>query len=63
MFAWFENRAGQWIRHVIDEDMPETRTIRTADFNGNGRVGMLGSAFAGHKVVWYENLGDPAREP
>ena len=58
-FAWFEQRDGNWIKHIIEESIHETRTMRTADFNGNGKPDLLGTAFMDNQVVWYENSGDP----
>jgi hypothetical protein len=61
--AWFEN-PGQaddqpWTRHVIDSKIAETRTIRAADFNGDGKVDLLATASAANLVLWYENPGKP----
>jgi hypothetical protein len=61
-FVWFENpgRGGApWTKHVLDEGLEETRTIRAADFNGDGRIDLLGTARLGNLVVWYENPGPP----
>ena len=62
-FAWFENRDGQWIKHMIEENIGETRTICAVDVTGNGQVDLLGSASAGNQVMWYENPGDPVNRP
>jgi len=62
-FSWFENRNGQWIHHVIEKDIAETRTICAVDMNANGLVDLVGTASAGNQVVWYENPGDPVNEP
>jgi hypothetical protein len=58
-FAWFENpgKAGldkEWRRHLIDENVAETRTIRAADFNDDGTPDLLGTARVGNLVAWYE---------
>jgi hypothetical protein len=61
-FAWFENsgKAGaEWVKHVLDEGVGETRTIRAADFNGDGRIDLVGTARVGNLVAWYENPGLP----
>jgi hypothetical protein len=63
-FDWFENAGtpgdgSRWVRHLIDEAQ-ETRTVAFADFNGDGRPDLLGSARVGNLVVWYENPGRPA---
>jgi hypothetical protein len=61
-FVWFENQQGSWTKHVIEQDMAETRTIRAADINGNGHVDLLGTARVGNQVVWYSNPGDPVHQ-
>jgi hypothetical protein len=61
-FAWFENPGkvgAEWVKHVLDEGVGETRTIRAADFNGDGRIDLLGTARAGNLVAWYENPWPP----
>lgn len=67
-FDWFENvgRPGdgkQWVRHEIEDMVAETRTIEVADFNGDGKPDLLGSARVANQIVWYENSGKPATEP
>lgn len=62
--AWFANpgRAetnAEWIQYRVDENIEETRTIRTADFNGDGRPDLLGTARRGNLIAWYENTGQP----
>jgi len=60
--AWFENAGprgeGPWIRHLIDDNLAESRTIRAADFTGNGLTDLLATGSAANLVVWYENPGD-----
>jgi hypothetical protein len=62
-FAWFEQRKGAWIQHLIEENIGETRTICAVDINGDGRIDLLGTASAGNQVVWYENPGNPVQQP
>ncbi|MEZ6072219.1 MAG: FG-GAP-like repeat-containing protein [Pirellulales bacterium] len=61
-FAWFENGAtaadGQWCKHLIEVDVPETRTMRVADFDGDGDADLLGTVRQAATVVWYENRRD-----
>ncbi len=67
-FDWFENAGqpgdgSQWIRHEIEGDIAETRTIAVADFNRDGKPDVLGSARVAKQIVWYANSGKPATEP
>jgi hypothetical protein len=62
-FDWFENRDGQWIQHLIEENIAETRTICAVDMDGDGKIDLLGTARVGNQVVWYENPGDPVNQP
>ena len=62
-FVWFENRDGNWVRHLIEENIGETRSIEVADLTGDGIPDLLGTALTGQQVVWYENSGDPAARP
>ena len=75
--VWFENTGaagwdGEWPRHLINDKLSETRTIRVADFNRDGRPDLLsasvGKSFTaagesatpeehGASVVWFENPG------
>ncbi len=67
-FVWFRNPgkdglAQQWPAQVIEANLPETRTICAADFNGDGRPDLLGTASGGALVVWYENVGATGKPP
>lgn len=58
-FAWFENDGtpaeGEWTKHLIEQDASETRTMRAADFDGDGDTDLLGTIRQESSVVWYEN--------
>ena len=58
-FAWFENDGtpahGEWQKHMIENDVAETRTMRAADFDGDGDMDLLGTGRKVHHVIWYEN--------
>jgi hypothetical protein len=61
-FVWYRNPgkdgfAKEWPAHVVEDGLSETRTVRVADFNGDGRPDLLGTASAAPLVGWYENLG------
>ena len=62
-FVWYENRQGEWVEHLIEDNIGETRTVVAVDMNGDGRVDLLGTASAANEVMWYENPGDPRTQP
>lgn len=49
-FDWFEQRAGQWLRHPIEENIGETRTICASDIDGDGKIDLPGTARTGNQV-------------
>lgn len=61
-FAWFENDRSSdddhWEKHIIEQDVAETRTMTSADFDGDGDADLLGTARRAHQVIWYENQHD-----
>jgi len=61
-FAWFENDGSpagdDWQKHMIEKDVAETRTMRAADFDGDGDQDLLGTGRRSHQVIWYENHHD-----
>jgi len=77
--TWYENPgpAGwdrEWVGRVLDDKMPEARTIAVCDFNRDGRVDVFAAAVGaenvppeiedvrqhGSRITWYENPGRPA---
>lgn len=66
-FDWYENlgqpgSGSDWLRHEIDSEIGETRTIAIADFNRDGKPDLLGTSRTGNRVLWYANSGAPASE-
>src|SRR5438093_450520 len=59
MLYLFENDGtateGEWKKHMIEQDVAETRTIRAADFDGDGDIDLLGTGRKANQVIWYEN--------
>ena len=62
-FAWFENRDRVWVKHIIDDDAPESRAVCAADVNGNGLIDIVGTASKRGEVAWYQNPGNSLDSP
>lgn len=52
-----------WQAQVIDENQPETRTVRVADIDADGRPDILGTTSRGNLLAWYGNTGEPGKPP
>ncbi|MEX1231984.1 MAG: VCBS repeat-containing protein [Planctomycetaceae bacterium] len=77
LVTWYENPGNAepneaWTRRVFDENMPEARTMRGADINGDGKIDLLATAVRRDgdsinaqisQVVWYENSGELPAKP
>ncbi|MDE0183320.1 MAG: VCBS repeat-containing protein [Caldilineaceae bacterium] len=59
---WYENTGSDWTKHIIEDDIAETRDIHAVDINGNGKIDLLATARVGNQLAWYENTGNPARQ-
>ncbi|MEC7566947.1 MAG: FG-GAP-like repeat-containing protein [Planctomycetota bacterium] len=57
-FSWFRNpgnpSSATWSKYSIETGLSETRTMRAADFDGDGDVDLLGTSRQDHQVIWYE---------
>lgn len=63
-FAWFENPGSDridepWQKRLIDENVSNSRNIRIADLNNDGRPDLLCTAHDAPLVAWYEQPADP----
>jgi len=73
-FFWFQNtglpgKAG-WPRHKVEDNIRtrdnkpvKTRTMRIADFDGDGDGDLLGTGPEANLIVWYENQAGDGRSP
>lgn len=51
--------AGQeWKKEMIDPALNESRTIRVADFNGDGKPDLLSTGRVSNLTAWYQRMGD-----
>ena len=77
-FAWFENpgtlcvgpptqlcyeKEKEWVKHLIESNLDETRCIRVADIDGDGDEDLVGTAAGAGLILWYENSGKPKIKP
>ena len=63
--AWFANPGTsaldqEWKKEMIDPQLTEARTIRVADFNGDGKADLLSTGRIANLTAWYEQTGVPA---
>lgn len=56
----FENRDGEFVRHIILNDVRRVADVQCGDFNGNGKIDLAVAVFGYSRgaVLWLENLGD-----
>lgn len=58
--AWWENIDGSgssfsWEKHVIDDSFDGAWSVFPADLNEDGNIDVLGSAYSGNEISWWEN--------
>jgi hypothetical protein len=56
--AWWENLDGAgdtWVEHIIDGDFFGAYSVYAADMDEDGDIDVLGSAYYGDDIVWWEN--------
>lgn len=80
--TWYENPGrdgwnGEWQERLVGDKMPEARTVALGDFNGDGRIDLLGAAVGGERVppevtdvavhgssiAWYDSPGADRDKP
>jgi elongation factor P hydroxylase len=64
--AWFANPGPnsddqEWKREIVDSQIAESRTVRAADFNGDGKPDLLGTGRTANLTAWYEQTGMPSQ--
>ncbi|MCK5842002.1 MAG: VCBS repeat-containing protein, partial [Candidatus Sabulitectum sp.] len=55
---WWENTNGtgtSWIEHLVDGDFNAACSVYATDVDGDGDVDVLGAAFGGDDITWWEN--------
>lgn len=65
--AWFvhpgrANVNALWKKEMIDPELAEARTIRSADFNGDGKPDVLSTGRIANLTAWYDQ-GSAASQP
>jgi hypothetical protein len=56
--TWWENTSGDgstWSEHVVDGSFDGTWTVRAADLDLDGDLDVLGAAWNGDQMAWWEN--------
>jgi len=61
--AWWENTLGDgsvWAKHIVNSDfVASPYSVHATDVDGDGDTDVLGAAFGGDEISWWENtLGD-----
>lgn len=64
--AWFANpgpgdSSREWKKEMIDPALTEARTVRVADFNGDGKPDVLSTGRIANMTAWYEQTGMPSQ--
>ena len=55
--TWWENVDGSgtsWTEHIVDGDFAGTRSVYSADVNGDGYMDVLGAAYSDNDITWWD---------
>ena len=56
--SWWENRDGKgttWVKHVVDDNFNAACSVYVIDIDNDGDKDIVGTAFFGNEVAWFEN--------
>jgi len=57
--TWWENLDGSgtsWTEHIVDGNFSAAISVCAADVNADGYIDVLGAAYSGNDITWWENL-------
>ena len=57
--SWWENIDGagtSWIEHIVDSNCNFASSVFSTDVNGDGYIDVLGAAYTGDEIAWWENV-------
>jgi hypothetical protein len=58
--AWWRNDGDDpivWTEQIVDSNFVEAKSVRVADFNGDGHLDIVGAALRGNEVAWWRSDG------
>jgi hypothetical protein len=56
--AWWENTDGggtSWVKHTVTDSFDGARSVHAADVDGDNDMDVLGAAWLGYEIKWWEN--------